>query len=1323
MNAPANLPASKRALLEKMLRGDAAAPSAEMPAPIRPRAPGTPLPLSAEQRQVWHHAALAADVPLYNEACTLYRTGPYDHQAMTRAVQELVRRHEAFRTSFVEVDGIVQQHVVDTLAIDMPFDDVSHLPEPERDAAAAALGTADVCRLFALDAAPLMRVRAVRIAPDRHRIYIAFHHIAFDGVALYRVILPELAAMHDAFARGAPSPLTAPPLQYGDYTLWQPDHLASPAIRRQLDYWRSALAGAPAPLELPGDRPRPRVQTHAGDQHVFRIARALTERLRALARDHGVTLYMALLASYHALLHRYTGEEDIIVGGVTDLRRRPELERVIGYSLNAMALRTRPRADLPFTDLLAQARDAALGALAASEVPFDEVVQAVGVRRAPGRQPLFNCFFSIQPPLDHAPEGWQLGQMDLSVGGAKYDLYLELEDRPDGLEARFLYSTELFDAATIERLTGHWLTLLAGIADQPGQAIGALPLLTAAEDRQLTAAWNDTARPLPAAMLPEQIAEAIAARPDATAIRWNGGRFSYAALDTCADAVAAALEAAGIGPGALVGICLDRTPDMVAALLAVHRVGAAYLPLDPDFPPARLAYIVESAGPAVLLGERARLGALPDAGVPVIVLDDLAPGRPTGRVTAAPDDLAYVLYTSGSTGKPKGVEITHGALANLLASMRRQPGMAAGEALLAITTLSFDIAGLELFLPLIAGGEVILAHRDTAVDPRRLAEAIATEQPDVMQATPATWRALVEAGWAGDPRLRILCGGEALPRDLADALLARCGELWNVYGPTETTIWSTCARVTAGVGPVPIGRPIDNTGIHILDPQGRRVPIGVVGELHIGGAGLARGYRGRPDLTAERFGPRLATGDERLYRTGDLARYRPDGSILCLGRVDNDEKIRGYRVAVEEIEGALCEHPSVAAAAVRSWPDASGERALAAYVVCPAELDREALRRHIAERLPAYMVPSWIEALDALPMTPNAKIDRKALPEPGAGAPRAMAAPEGETEQRLAAIWRELLGVAEVSRDDNFFALGGHSLLVARLLMRIEKDWGQRLGMGEFFRADTLAALASRVDRGADDGLGLLVPLQAEGSRTPIVWIDGGPRFRALALATGTDRPFLGLPTAEVLDAGLVEGMSIERVAGQLVDAIRQSRPRGPYIIGGWCTFGIVAFEVARQMRAAGDDVRMLVLGHAINPVAYHAIGATNLRLSKVRYHWGMWRRLPLRDRWRYALDRFHGVMEETGIADAAIAEDHGRDRTAALENAALLYEPQPYDGDVAIFQPIDRLDVWDTVPGWCAVATGAVHAFDVPGDHGTITDPPGARVWAGQLNGVLAGL
>jgi thioesterase domain-containing protein/acyl carrier protein len=687
-------------------------------------------------------------------------------------------------------------------------------------------------------------------------------------------------------------------------------------------------------------------------------------------------------------------------------------------------------------------------------------------------------------------------------------------------------------------------------------------------------------------------------------------------------------------------------------------------------------------------------------------------------VTVAPDDLAYVLYTSGSTGNPKGVEIGHAALINLLAAMRERPGFGAGDSLLAVTTLSFDIAALELFLPLICGGELIVAPRSVATDPRELAELIGESKPTVMQATPATWRALVEAGWKGDPSLRILCGGEAFPRDLAEALLPRAGEVWNMYGPTETTIWSTVERVGQGDGPVPIGRPIANTQIHILDRYGNTAPVGAIGELFIGGVGLARGYRGRPDLTSERFVETPAALGARLYRTGDLARYRPDGTILCLGRVDNDEKIRGYRVAVEEIEGALAAHPAVAAAAVRSWPDASGERALAAYLVAHGDVspDRAALRAHLAETLPDYMIPAHFEWLDGLPMTPNGKIDRKALPRPARGTPAALEPAQGETEERLAAIWCELLRTPQVGRDDSFFDLGGHSLLVARLLVRIERQWGRRLGMAEFFRAPTLRTLAERIDSGTSGDFGALVSLQPLGGGVPVLWLDGGPTFRPLAQALGTDRPFLGLELGPILAEILRPGIAFEEIAAAVLAVLRKSRPRGPYLIGGWCTNGILAFEVARQLRAAGDEVPLLALGHSINPVAFQRITAGRMRLAKMRYHLKAWSGLPLVRKLGYAIDRARGVLEEVGVAEAELPDSRYRANAAALESAAYGYDPGPYDGAVALFQPAARLDVLDTLPGWSEVVTGPIESHDIPGSHDTMAEPPNVATFAERL-------
>ncbi len=762
---------------------------------------------------------------------------------------------------------------------------------------------------------------------------------------------------------------------------------------------------------------------------------------------------------------------------------------------------------------------------------------------------------------------------------------------------------------------------------------------------------------------------------------------------------------------------------MVAGLIGILRAGAAYLPLDPHFPRARLDQIVGDAQPSALLTEHSLFGALPMAGLPVVLADDTADAGAFAPVPIAGDDLAYVLYTSGSTGRPKGVEIEHRALINLLASMRDTPGFTAKDALLAVTTLSFDIAALELFLPLLSGGTLILVPGDVARDPARLAELVQTSQPSLMQATPATWRALIEAGWAGDAGLTILCGGEGLPRALADQLLQRSAALWNVYGPTETTIWSTLAQVAPEPGPVPIGHPIANTSAYVLGANGHPVPPGVIGELHIGGAGLARGYRHRPDLTAERFGEQPFAPGERLYRTGDLARQRADGALFCLGRTDNDEKIRGFRVAVEEIEGALSRHPAIAAAAVRSWPDPSGERALAAYLVARREdlPSTAALREQLAASLPDYMVPSRFIYLPALPMTPNAKVDRKALPEPAdMAAPAELVPPANAAEERLAGLWREILGVAAIGRHDSFFDLGGHSLLVARLLRRVEADYGRTLSMADFFRAHRLDEMTRRLDEDRPvDTMGA-VPIQPLGWRPPLLWLEAGPTFLPLAQQLGMDQPFLGVAVDQMLAREAGRENDFAAFARHTVEMIRAIRPRGPYYIAGWCTAGILAFEVAAQLRAAGEEVPLLLLAHAVNPTEFERIGPLRLRLSKLRFHLGQLLRQPAAERARYLRERVRGVIDDLGSTRLEDGLDVPNTLRAALDRAAYDYRPPAYDGDVALFQPEERAAVLDARPGWARVTRGTLSVYEIAGGHSTMLQLPHVRDLAAQMRTAL---
>ncbi|MFA5965612.1 MAG: amino acid adenylation domain-containing protein [Sphingomonas sp.] len=1308
--------AARRALLAKMLSGDAGSGKvAPAPEPIPPRDPARTIPLTAEQSQLWLHAQMAPDMPLYNESITIHRLGKYDHHALERALSEIVRRHAIWRAAFLDVDGELQQSIADPMPITLALIDISHLPESERDAEAVRLATEDARAPIPFDTAPLFRARVVKLGEEEHRLYLTLHHIIFDGVSIYRTLVPELAALVSAYEKGEPSPLAEPALQYADYAAWQLDQADQAAIDRQVETWRTILAEPLPRLDLAGDRPRAALPTHAGSMEVFLLPDALIEKLKDLARAEGATLYMVLLAAYKAMLFRYTGDEDVIVGGVTDTRRRPELQPLMGYFLNTMALRSHPSGDRPFRDYLAEVKASVIGALGATDVPFDRLIRALDIKRGTGTHPLFNTLFSIEPPVEPFPDGWDLTQMDVTVGAAKYDLYLELDERPEGMAGRFLYSTELFDVATIRRMIGHWTRLLEGVAADPATPLAALPMLDAAERETLAATWNDTAQPLPYGNVVDWFAAQAAVQPDAIALSHGDERWSYARLATASDTIAARLVAEGITPGALVGLALGRSPWMVAAMLGVAKAGAAYLPLDPGFPPSRLALIAEGAKPALVLVEPDTADALPEGAAPLLTLARDWPDTPFEGAPIHPESLAYVLYTSGSTGKPKGVEIPHAALVNLLMAMQQAPGFKRGETLLAVTTLSFDIAELELWLPLVSGGTVAIASREAATDMAELIALIERVQPHVLQATPATWRGLIESGWRGAPSLRVLCGGEKLPRALADQLLPRVGELWNMYGPTETTIWSTVAKVEPGTGAIPIGHPIANTVVRVLDKAGNDLPIGAVGELLIGGRGLAVGYRGRPDLTDERF---IDHKGERLYRTGDLGRWRADGVLECLGRTDNEEKIRGFRVAIEEVEGALARLPGVSGAAVKAWPDASGERALAGYIVGPG--DAHEWRELLASSLPEYMIPTKFVSMEALPLTPNGKVDRGALPEPGVSTTRNTEPPATPEEVRLAAIWCAVLQVEQVARYDDFFDLGGHSLLIARLLRRVQAEYNIRLPMAALFRAPRLADMAELIATGrAAEKASPIVPIQPHGTQRPLLWLDGGSTFLPLSERLGNDQPFLGISVDAILEQAGGCPKKLEDAAVLVAATLREAQPKGPYRIGGWCTSGILAYAVAQQMRADGDEVELLMLVHAFHPGKARTIGEVRFFLSKFQFHIGQSMAQPRGERLRYFRQRLRGLSDAAALRGGREAVLQPKLRTQ-LDRAAMKYSTPPYEGDMILFQPSEHPGVLDFVEDWRAVARGGFAAHVVNGGHRTMLEPPNVDHFADLLRDAL---
>ncbi len=1053
----AKLSDAKRRLLERYLAGVAAKSTLERSPNRRPH---EPLPLSFAQQQVWLHGHMAGDVPFYNETITVYRHGPLDLEVLERCLAEIIRRHEIWRTSFDMVAGEPVQ-IVQPPARTFPIHavDLRDLPEAKREAEAVRLATDDARRPFDLKTRPLLRVLVVRMEEEQYRLYATVHQIIFDAVTAYRVFLPELTALYDALESGKTSPLPELTIQYGDFAHWQRKKVLSPDWSEHAAYWRRQLAEAPT-LQWPNERPRPAIETHHGAVERYTFPATLVRRLRTLGQRNEVSLYMILLAAFAALLRRYSGQndDDLVIGAFTAGRKLAELETLLGYFVNPLALRIDLSGNPMFLELLSRVRTVVLDALKHEDLPFSEVVRESRWKSDPSRNPLFQVVLSQQPKLAAIAPGWGLATEEISNGGSKLDLMIVLDDRGESISGPITYNPDLFDSSTIRRMIDHWQTLLSAAAANPQLRIADLPMLTDQERSKVVVEWNDTAMEFPSnACLHQLIETQVERTPDSVAVMdEQGNRLTYRELNRRANQLANHLRKLGIGPDVRVGICLERSVQTMIGLLGILKAGGAYVPLDPEYPRERLAFMVQDSGVECLITQASLDQRLADQGGKLIYIDRdwSLISRETGENPSAPStpgNLAYMIYTSGSTGKPKGVQVCHRSLVNLLSSMQMSPGLTQNDRLLAVTTISFDIAALELYLPLLVGACCVIAGRETSREGSQLWGMLQDHDITVMQATPSAWKLLVDAGWPGKRDLKILCGGEAMSRDLARELIPRASSVWNMYGPTETTVWSAIHPVTSADDAIPIGRPIANTTMYVLDGNLQPVPVGVIGELYIGGAGLARGYLNRPELDSEKFIPSPFSSETGvgLYKTGDLARYRANGNIECLGRNDTQVKVRGFRVELEEIESTLRQHPAVADACATVREDIPGDRQLVAYVTPlqqPAALSE--IRSFLKERLPIHMIPV-LSSLDTFPLTPNGKLNRRALPplnETTADEARPVDEESSDPiEQLLARMWRETLNVPRVSVYDNFFDLGGHSLLATQMVAKLEQALGLRV--------------------------------------------------------------------------------------------------------------------------------------------------------------------------------------------------------------------------------------------------------------------------------------
>ncbi len=1043
-------------------------------------------PLSAGQRRMWFLNQLEQGVH-YNENFNLRLKGAVDIAILERTLQEILRRHEAMRSSFVVRDGQPVQRIVPTEPIRLPVIDLRAIPELDRHGEAVRLAVEEARRPFDFAKGPLWRFTLLLLAEDDCILLITAHHIATDGWS-FGVFLKEFRLLYEAFRAAEPSPLSDPVIQYADYAAWQTEWLNSEAAHQQLSYWTHHLSGAPPFLELPADRPRPSIQTFRGARHQLTLSKPLTAALRDLSQHQGVTLFMTLLAVFQALISRHTARDDIIVGTPIANRTLPEIEGLIGYFVNTLVLRSDLSEDPTFVDLLQQVRQTTLGAFQNQDLPFEKLVDALRPQRTQSYTPLFQVLFVLQ----NLKPKWELPQLSLSPfridsGTAKFDLALFLVEGADDLAGWIEYATDLFDAARIERMAGHFLAMLEGIVSNPNERLSRLPLLTEAERHQLLVDWNETQVDYPANACIHELFEAQAQRtPEAVAVEFEGSQLCYRELNERANQLAHYLRGMGVGPDTLVGVAMERSLEMVVALYGVLKAGGAYVPIDPEYPPERVAFMLQDANVEVLLTQTRLAGLLPSHNGRVVCVDgeweqiarqDVA--NPAGKTEAS--RLAYMIYTSGSTGRPKGAMNTHRGICNRLLWMQDQYGLTEADKVLQKTPFSFDVSVWEFFWPLLVGARLVVAEPGGHRDPAYLVKLIREQGITVLHFVPSMLKAfLEEPGVERCQSLRhVICSGEALPYDLQEQFFRLSpSQLHNLYGPTEAAVdvthW-TCRRDDERKI-VPIGRPVANTQVYILDRHLQPVPIGVPGELHIGGVQVGRGYHKRPELTAEKFIPDPFSGDPqaRLYKTGDLCRWLPDGAVEYLGRMDFQVKIRGLRVELGEIEDALRQHPAVHEAVVTAREDTPGDKRLVAYYTGVdtgeqggAAVGAEELRRHLARSLPEYMLPAAYVKLEALPLTPNGKLDRKALPAPeGDGhAVRKYEAPQGEVETTLAGIWADVLKVERVGRHDQFFELGGHSLLAVTLIERMRQK-GLHADVRALFSAPTLAEVAAAGSQG-----------------------------------------------------------------------------------------------------------------------------------------------------------------------------------------------------------------------------------------------------------------
>lgn len=1336
------------------------------------------VPLTFAQQRLWYLEQLYPRLPAYRPVTGVRFRGPLQVAALEHALTAIVERHDALRARFEERGGVPIQVILPPAALTLPLTDLQSLAPERREQEAERIGRDEAWLPFDLGRGPMFRVQLLRLGVEDHLLLVTIHHVAFDAWSR-AILLRELAAAYNAACRGTAAPFEPLPISFADFAAWQHRGIDERQVEADEAFWQDHLGASPPVLELPLDRARPPMQTFRGGRVRFEVPRALRDRVTALAHRENATLAMVLMAAFQALLHRYTQRDSIVVGLPIAGRTRGETHGMIGLFVNELLLRVEVSGEAPFATVLDRTRRAMIDAYGHQDLPFDRLVRMLRPARDLGRSPLFQIAFNHHDTPGHELEfdGLQWSEFRYEPGIAAFELTFDFDETPDALFLDVDYSTDVFERRRMERMGQHYLRLLEAATGDPDTPVARLPLLSGeelAEQRR----WSSTAVPYPRDATVDALFEAEVARhPDAVAIESPGGTLTYAELGRAARQVARELRARGVVPGDRVALYLEQGPPLIVGMLAVLEARAAYVPLDHAAPPDWLRHVIEDAGVRVVLVDAEateRITALDGLTVERVTVDTAVAGEPDtaeldggssagARSQGSPTDLAYVMWTSGSTGRPKGVAVPHRAIVRLVRNAD-YVAVASTDRVAQVSHPAFDALTFEVWGALLNGATLVMVPKDVLLAPERTATLLRAQRIDVMFLTTSLFHHVAAADPAAFGCVRdLLTGGEVLDPGRARAVLRSAtppARLLNVYGPTENTTFSTwyeIREVAEDTTSIPIGRPIANSTCHVLDPTRQPVPVGVEGELYVGGDGVAAGYWNRPELTAAAFGPDPFAREPgaRLYRTGDLARWLPDGTLQFVGRKDGQVKLRGFRIEVREIEFALRQHAAVHDAAVLLR--ASGpEKSLVAYVKPGGGATAAIgdLRAHLASRLPAYMIPARWVISDDLPLTPSGKLDRRALDQLALDPIRDTTPPAGAVplpgrtprERRLIDLWRTLLEVDAIGPHDDFFELGGHSMLAVRLVAEIEKEFGRRLPIAALLKASTVERMAALIGSPEDpassaptDPLsrhgGALVPYNAAGSRPPVFCVgpySGTPlAFRELAAALGPEQPVYELQPAK-LGGGRRD--SIEATATELLEALRTVQPRGPYRLVGYCLGGSIAYELGCRITSCGEEVPLLALLDAVN------YGATSSRSGATRRagaaHWGRTARsyvsrvlaseAPLsvlrttieRKARSLFLRASYELFRVLGRAQPARV----RDGLTLDLLVATQHRPRRYPGRLILFRSADER-LRGEIPSdlhWAGLAEGGIEVVQTPGDHVSILHAPDVRSIASKLRTLL---